>query len=131
PLVQAEQVSHIGIASLIRRLTVRSTIQTDDTDGARVDHALAVPMTSSLKNIKDTSDIDVVEVPGSLRPEPIERGQVEDEAGTLAGGEHGIGISHVDSDALQVEAPEIPFVASRLDQGHDTGAAGKKGADNS
>jgi hypothetical protein len=88
-------------------------------------------MTSSLKNIEDTSDIDVVEVPGSLRPEPIEGGQMENEASTLAGGQHGIGISHVDSDLLQVQTSEIPFVASRLDQSHDAGAAGKKGADNS
>ena len=111
PLIQSEQMGHIGVIRFVCSLTSGGTIKSEHSDGARVDHALTRTPAGRLEHIEHAADVDVVEVLGSPRPEPVQSGQMEDKASTSTSGNDCVGIAHVERDSLNVESVKVSFVS--------------------
>ena len=121
-LVGAGQVADIGVGRLVARPVVSGRLEPENANSGGVNQSLALRRPDRGQHVEGPADVHLIEDPGVARPEPVDRRQVEDEAGTRAGTLHGGGIADIRHDPLGVDDLEVEAVISGLHEGNDVRA---------
>ena len=126
-LVEPEEMVDPRPVGLVRRVALLGPVQADRADRARVDESLDACGHRRVDHVQAPADVHFVEFLRVSGPEPVERGDMEDQAASLGRGQHGRTVTQISLDALDLEVIHTRVRDTGLEESHDLGTARQQG----